>query len=333
MKSGKIYENAFEWRFEFPEVLNDDGDFVGFDVVVGNPPYGYNFLSEAEKQYLKVEYTLIHQKMFETSAYFTKKGYDLLKNQGILSFITPNNLIYQLTFENFRSYIIDKTKIIVVMNLGDNIFDEADVPTCIFLFKKSGIQNNKNKFLYADIRSNDFLSIPYYSYVQSNINDVSGKVFGVSPKISELIKNVSDLSYLFNDISKNISYGIGSGGDKIFRIKENIINRYNLEKEILFKVISGNNIAQYAINYMGDFIIYTTKKIDISDYPNIKSYLNPYESKLSNKRETKKGILPWWCLHWPRNEELYASPKIVLRQTGDTIIATLDKKRRLLCHG
>src|SRR5699024_8755559 len=39
IKNNKIYENAFEWRFEFPEVLNDEGDFVGFDVVIANPPY------------------------------------------------------------------------------------------------------------------------------------------------------------------------------------------------------------------------------------------------------------------------------------------------------
>jgi adenine-specific DNA-methyltransferase len=39
IKANKIFENAFEWRFEFPEVLNDDGDFIGFDAVIGNPPY------------------------------------------------------------------------------------------------------------------------------------------------------------------------------------------------------------------------------------------------------------------------------------------------------
>ena len=39
IKDNKLFENAFEWRFEFPEVLNDEGDFVGFDVVIGNPPY------------------------------------------------------------------------------------------------------------------------------------------------------------------------------------------------------------------------------------------------------------------------------------------------------
>ena len=39
IKANKIFENAFEWRFEFPEVLNDEGDFLGFDVIIGNPPY------------------------------------------------------------------------------------------------------------------------------------------------------------------------------------------------------------------------------------------------------------------------------------------------------
>jgi hypothetical protein len=39
IKANKIFENAFEWRFEFPEVLNEEGAFVGFDLVIGNPPY------------------------------------------------------------------------------------------------------------------------------------------------------------------------------------------------------------------------------------------------------------------------------------------------------
>ncbi|WP_293079021.1 Eco57I restriction-modification methylase domain-containing protein [Okeania sp. SIO3B5] len=56
IESGKVYENALEWRFEFPEVLNDIGDFVGFDVVIGNPPYGVNF-QNYEKIFLKKNYS------------------------------------------------------------------------------------------------------------------------------------------------------------------------------------------------------------------------------------------------------------------------------------
>jgi uncharacterized protein YukE len=50
IKNNAIYKNAFEWRFEFPEVLNDEGDFVGFDVVIGNPPYGASFSNTLNPQ-------------------------------------------------------------------------------------------------------------------------------------------------------------------------------------------------------------------------------------------------------------------------------------------
>src|SRR5690606_24957514 len=52
IKANKIFENAFEWRFEFPEVLNDEGDFVGFDVVIGNPPY----IRVKELPYQEIDY-------------------------------------------------------------------------------------------------------------------------------------------------------------------------------------------------------------------------------------------------------------------------------------
>src|SRR5690606_19385684 len=68
IKSNKIYENAFEWRFEFPEVLNDDGDFVGFDVVIGNPPYGVIF-KEKEKQFFKQKFESIHIRTPESFNY------------------------------------------------------------------------------------------------------------------------------------------------------------------------------------------------------------------------------------------------------------------------
>ncbi len=51
INSNKIYEGAFEWRFKFPETLDNDGNFLGFDVIIGNPPYGLEF-SENENKYL-----------------------------------------------------------------------------------------------------------------------------------------------------------------------------------------------------------------------------------------------------------------------------------------
>ena len=67
IKTNKIYQNALEWRFEFPEVLNEKGDFVGFDAVIGNPPYGIK-PSENEKSYFKNSFSTqddIYSQFFE----------------------------------------------------------------------------------------------------------------------------------------------------------------------------------------------------------------------------------------------------------------------------
>src|SRR5690606_28207552 len=64
IKSNKIYENAFEWRIEFPEVLNDEGDFIGFDAIIGNPPY------------------IQLQKMGADSDALQKRGYDTFVRTG-----------------------------------------------------------------------------------------------------------------------------------------------------------------------------------------------------------------------------------------------------------
>ena len=58
IESGKLYQNAFEWRFEFPEVLNNKGDFVGFDIIIGNPPYIRQEEIKAFKPYLKQQIPL-----------------------------------------------------------------------------------------------------------------------------------------------------------------------------------------------------------------------------------------------------------------------------------
>ena len=62
-------------------------------------------------------------------------------------------------------------------------------------------------------------------------------------------------------------------------------------------------------------------KIKLSPFESTKSKNSPI---LSKKRETQKGILPYWCLHWARKVDLFQTKKIVMRQTGDSIIAAID---------
>lgn len=94
IKANKIFENAFEWRFEFPEVLNAEGDFVGFDVVIGNPPYGALF-NETEKSYIKSNYQFCDYQ-FDIYMTFFERSYDLLKDLSQLCFIVPNTWLLNL---------------------------------------------------------------------------------------------------------------------------------------------------------------------------------------------------------------------------------------------
>lgn len=143
IKSNKIYENAFEWRFEFPEVLNDEGDFVGFDVVIGNPPYGVNF-SDFEKKYLTSFDVDVPD--YEIYIYFTSLSKKILKVDGFLSYIFPNTFLSTKFGIKYRIKIFDETQVYQIVDLSsDNTFEDASVRTCVFSFKKSN-QNYKSEF-------------------------------------------------------------------------------------------------------------------------------------------------------------------------------------------
>ena len=88
----------------------------------------------------------------------------------------------------------------------------------------------------------------------------------------------------------------------------------------------GSEIHKYSISYQDYQIIYTNREVEIGKYSNIYQYLSQFETKLSQKRETKQVTLPYWCLHWPRYRKLFIEDKIIIRQTADKIISTFDNQ-------
>ena len=98
----------------------------------------------------------------------------------------------------------------------------------------------------------------------------------------------------------------------------------NFEHLPLHNVLVGAEIDKYFIDDTNHIIIYSTKQADIPSFPSIYNYLEPYKDQLSKKRETKKGTLPWWCLHWPRYKQLFTDSKIIMRQTSDSIRCVFD---------
>ena len=162
IKSNAIYENAFEWRFEFPEVLNDAGDFVGFDVVIGNPPYisAVNMKrDDITKKYFNINYPLVTG-TYDIYALFVA----LINKIGIknanYSYIIPNKFLIAKYSELLLDDLIKTKSILNTINLSkQNIFEEAAVYPIIINgqinsskeFNKYSVENLDNFIDHGEI--------------------------------------------------------------------------------------------------------------------------------------------------------------------------------------
>lgn len=135
IRTNAIYKNAFEWRFEFPEVLNNKGEFEGFDLVIGNPPY----VVVQSDIYLEKYKT---GKCYDLYCYFFELGRKLLKPESQLVFITPSLFIKGLKFKTLQDFLLRETSDLVIEDQGDNVFDGVAMPTAITFFINKQSDNN-----------------------------------------------------------------------------------------------------------------------------------------------------------------------------------------------
>ncbi|MDD4578876.1 MAG: Eco57I restriction-modification methylase domain-containing protein, partial [Anaerolineaceae bacterium] len=179
IKANKIFENAFEWRFEFPEVLNDDGDFVGFDVVIGNPPYVNAMelkksLDENEFNFYKNSYSTAKGSV-DLYIYFFELGYIILRNNSFLNYITPNRFLSASYGFALREFLLNKTSI---LNIGDysnvKVFKEASTYPITTLFKKSPNNHNLKSFTFID----EFQPIKYRTYRTEDLFSLNDFILG-----------------------------------------------------------------------------------------------------------------------------------------------------------
>ncbi len=171
-KLNTLYSNAFEWRFEFPEVLDDDGNFVGFDVIIGNPPYGIFNKKQNQKisiktsddaviEFYKNTYKAAAEGMINASKLFYLLGFNLLKTNGINSMIIPYGFLADVSSAKIRQHIFEHFKInsIEVFPERDNaskrVFDEAKISTAIISTQKSKPENDFSLGISFEKRMSD----------------------------------------------------------------------------------------------------------------------------------------------------------------------------------
>lgn len=270
VEDNKIYENSFEWRIEFPEVLNKEGEFIGFDVIIGNPPYGVKF-NNVEKKYYKDKFNNIHIRTPESYNYFWGLTFNISKKNGFCNFITPSSFLSQIEFEKTRKIILENYSLYSIVNLGDAIFEDVATPTCIIGISKNKV-NSKSK--YADISAKKRSIVPKLLLDINSFVDTSSFITNNSSSfIVKQYKSILDKCYqnpTLKDIAEDVATGVSPGLGDAFIVTEKQVNTLNLEKELIKNLIIGGEITKYNLHStQKKRIIYCTATTNLFNYPNI----------------------------------------------------------------
>lgn len=280
VESEGIYKNSLEWILEFPEILDDNGRFVGFDAVIGNPPYinVSNIRPESyRKQLQKTFYTAKNKS--DLYSFFIEKGFQLLQPNGVLSFIVPHTWKATDSFRNLRELVLLNHSLLQIVNLKMGVFEAIVNPMIIVL-------NNKHKDDY-DIDVFDGIGIFKYKVsVKEYLNDDSLTIDSESSiEEKKLFSKIESVKHKLSDVIK-FSRGIKTSDDKRFIFSEKKNNE-------CFKVYRGRNIKAYSLFWTNEYIWYRPDlmKEKVGCLPHSKEFFEVPEKLVTQRVNSSMQLL------------------------------------------
>ncbi|BEK50596.1 class I SAM-dependent DNA methyltransferase [Campylobacter jejuni] len=310
--------HPFEWRFEFPEILDDDGNFKGFDLIIGNPPY----IKENDNKdlFTNTKKLRTYQGKMDIWYHFVGRGFDILKNNGYLAFIATNNWVTNSGAKKLRNIVLEESQILSLVDFSSfMVFDSASIQTMIMQFQK--IKPPKNyEFHFAKITTQtpiykDALNLLKNEKTQNNeilsINLTPKKFIDKTLNFTK-----SDYEELFNKIQKygkfyleesEVAQGIVPAIDEAFVIKDK--NVFSKNEQCFIKEYYTGLSGKFYSSFTDKYLIYLSNKNysgNLDDLPNLKQHFQKYkeilkESKIKYKTPNK----PYFYLHREREEKFF----------------------------
>lgn len=342
IKSNKIYENAFEWRFEFPDVLNDEGDFTGFDAVIGNPPYIRQEQIKNQKPYLQSNYET-YAGTADLYVFFVERGLKLLKPSGYFCYILPNKWMKGGYGKALRNYA-GKQRTVQMIDFGDlPVFDEATTYPSVWLMKRDEVK--VNNFSAATV---DTLAYPngMVSYLKNRWIQVSGESLTgdswnlVDNDLQQLMNRIKVSGKPLSDhVNGKIYRGVLTGLNEAFVIdkatKDRLIASDTKNTEIIKPFLAGRDIKRYCQPTNDKWLLFTRRGIEIDRYPAVQKYLEQFRSKLEPKPKNwlgkewkgrKEGSYKWYEIQDAVDYfNDFESPKIFYQEIASYSTFVYDK--------
>ncbi|GAA7479093.1 class I SAM-dependent DNA methyltransferase [Helicobacter pylori] len=304
---------TLEWRFEFPEVLDDEGDFLGFDCIIGNPPYIRQEQIREIKPLLQKQYPDFYNSTADIYTYFFALSYHLLKEKGFNAFITSNKYARARYGAKLRELLLKKTTIVSYMELNAlKVFESAAVDTSIMSFIKQD-PPKESGFKYYEPTPNDKDDLKSTHSLSMRQNALSTESFiFANTSLLDLRDKMESVGTPLKDWDIQIYRGILTGANEAFIIttekREEILNACKTQEErkrteaLIKPILRGKDIKRYSYEWAGEWVInthngYTSAlkskipPIDIEKYPAIKAHLDSHYDAITTRSD--QGDTPY----------------------------------------
>lgn len=313
-----------------------------FDIVIGNPPY---IQLQKDGGKLAKDFQDCGYKTFARTgdiySLFYEKGWQLLKPQGVLCYITSNKWMRAGYGENTREFFVNHTNPLILIDFaGQKIFESATVDTNILLFTRS---ENQHQTYACTVKEKVLNKLSDY-FKQNSITTLfrGSEYWTILSVIEKHIKEkIEKIGIPLKDWNIAINYGIKTGFNDAFIISEqtrqDLIKDDPKSEEIIRPLLRGRDIKKYKCDFADLYLLYVpwhfplqndskitgasveAEKAFCLQYPAVYSHLLKYKQQLQNRNKAETGIrYEWYALQrWGANYwEDFSKQKIVWKRVG-----------------
>jgi hypothetical protein len=342
--------DGFDWRVQFGEVfapqasvtdlgggLNLGGTLAepvypgGFDIVVANPPYVRQELIKDIKPILQQTYPGVYNGTADLYTYFYARAVQLLREGGVLSFISPNKWFRAGYGANLRKYFAEQCRVHSIIDFGDlPVFESATTYPMVFVAQKG---KSNGACVFTKVKSlqppyPDVLALIQQSGQVLPPDAIKGKDWTLTDNLSaDRLRKMDTVGMpLGQYIKGQIYYGIKTGFNTAFVInsmkRAELIAQDARSAEIIKPLALGRDIRKWAIDYEDRWLIVTKIGVDMAHYPAIKQHLCQWQAELEKRWDKGEH---WWELRACAYYSEFDRPKILYQEIATYQAFALDR--------
>ena len=346
IESNKIYDHAFEWRFEFPALLDEDGNFTGFDIVIGNPPFlriqGIRKVNPIFADYLSNHYKSATGS-FDLYVTFVEQSLNIINRNGIVNFIMPTKWTNSAFGKGLRQFVSDTKSYYKIINFGAYQVFNASTYTGLQWFKPNSMYMRYFE-LNKDLSSNEELKQFLDSLRNENATIIGdeklrdGQWVLTNNIIADILNKLEKHPRRIRDVFDKIFQGLATSKDDVYFIDDCKVDEKNIEGEskqlgrkvqieigLVKPLLKGDDVHRYDTiktdRYVifpykienGKAILYSEGELSMQ-FPKGYAYLKECEAILRDRENGKFNIDGEWFQFGRKQGILYAEKeKLIAR--------------------